>query len=189
MTRSHELRVPGSVPGPVLRIASALVIAGGAPLLNPYPLWWWVAGVAALVAAIVPWSMAAWIGIACLALGVILTAPSAGRTALAVLLIPVAHVLAAWAWAVPWRSRIRLRVLLPGVRRLLVIQVIAQSVAAVMVMALPPLHGPGFPWLAPLGAAVLAGVSAVALRVSSHPEAGVEPSVGSGAGANVGGRS
>lgn len=170
MRGPHELIAPGSLPAPVLRIGTAAIITGGVLLLNPYPMWWWVAGGASLLSVIVPRSMGSWIGIACMAVGMILTEPSAGRTALAVLLIHAAHVLAAWAWAVPWRSRIRPAVLLPGVRRLLLIQAIAQSAATLMLLAVPPLHGPGFAWLAPLGAAVLTGVSAAVLRVSWGPD-------------------
>ncbi len=200
MRGPHELTAPGSVPAPVLRIGAAVVILGGVLLLNPYPMWWWVAGAASLLSVFLPRSMGSWLGIACMALGVVLTEPSAGRTALAVLLIHAAHVVASWAWAVPWRSRIRPAVLLPGVRRLLVIQAVAQAVAALMALAVPPLHGPGFAWLAPLGAAVLTGVSAIALRVSLGPDPGQRTAsrtaVGSDAGpsagapgANVGGRS
>lgn len=200
MRGPHELTAPGAVPAPVLRVGAAVVIMGGVLLLNPYPLWWWVAGAASLLSLIVPRSMAAWLGIACMALGVVLTEQSAGRTALAVLLIHAAHTLASWAWAVPWRSWIRPSVLLPGVRRLLVIQAIAQTVAALMTLAVPPLHGPGFAWLAPLGAAVLTGASAFALRVSLGPDPGyrtasstpvesdARPPAGA-PGANVGGRS
>jgi threonine/homoserine/homoserine lactone efflux protein len=88
----------------VLRIGTAVIIVGGVLLLNPYPLWWWVAGGASLVSVLAPRSMGSWIGIACMAVGMVLTEPSAARTALAILLIHAAHVLAAWAWAVPWRS-------------------------------------------------------------------------------------
>lgn len=167
MRRTQHVQVPGSVPGPVPRLGAVLVIVGSVLLLNPYPLWWWVASAAALLSALVPRSMASWIGIACVPMGLILTTPTAGRAAMAVLLVHVAHVLAAWAWAVPWRSRIRVRVLLPSVRRLIVIQVMAQSVTVGVLLAVPPLHGAGFAWLAPLGAAVLLAVSALVLRVSS----------------------
>lgn len=189
MTRGNEIRVPGSVPGPVLRAGAAGVIVGGVLLLNPYPMWGMIAAAAALLSIPAPRSMASWIGIACMPMGVILTAPSAGRTALAVLLIHVAHVLASWAWAVPWRSRIRLRVLLPGVRRLLVIQAIAQTVAAVVVLALPPLHGPGFAWIAPLGASVLAAASAIALHLSSRAGSRGPSAADPASDANVRGRS
>ncbi|MBS1906536.1 MAG: hypothetical protein JST33_08210 [Actinobacteria bacterium] len=171
MSRPHELRAPGSVPGAVLRLCAAAMIFGGVLLLNPYPMWWWIAGAATLISVVVPRSMAAWAGIACMAVGLILTPPSPGRAALAIGLIHLAHLLAGWTWVVPWRSRIRPAVLLPGLRRLLVIQAIAQSVAVLMVLAVPPLHGPGFAWLAPLGAAVLTGVSALALRLSWGPDA------------------
>ena len=189
MRHRDELRVPASVPGSVLRMTSAVAIAGGTLLLNPYPLWCWIAALSALVSVFFRRSMAAWIGIACLPLGLMLTPPAAGRTALAILLIHLAHVLAAWAWAAPWRSRIQLPVLLPGLRRMLVIQAIAQSVAAVMVLAVPPLQGPGYGWLAPCGAAVLTGASALALRLSSARGPGVDAPAGSGGGASVGGRS
>lgn len=192
MSRGREMRVPGSVPGPVLRLGAAVVISGGALLLNPYPMWWAIAAAAATLSVLVPRSMASWIGIACLPMGLILTAPSAGRTALAVLLIHLAHVVAAWAWAVPWRSRIRMSVLMPGLRRLLLIQAIAQSVAALVVLALPPLQGPGFAWLAPLGAAVLTGASAVTLRLSAAGRAAAAPALERPEGApepDVGGRS
>ena len=182
MSAPHELRASGSVPGPVLRVASAAVIVGGVLLLNPYPMWWWVASVAALVSVVVPRSMAAWIGVACVPLGPILTEPSAGRTALAILLVHLAHLLAAWAWAVPWRSRVRLAVLRPGLGRLLVIQTIAQSVAAAVMLAVPPLHGPGSAWLAPIGATVLMGASAVALRLSASPDPAPNPRGGAGVG-------
>jgi hypothetical protein len=164
-------------------------VVGGVLLLNPYPVWWTIATAAALLSVLVPRSMASWIGVACMPIGVILTAPSAERTALAVLLIHVAHVLAAWAWAVPWRSRIRLRVLVPGLRRLLVIQVIAQTVAALVVLAVPPLRGPGFAWLAPLGAVVLVGASALALRLSSRPGPALRPTAEPASGADVRGPS
>ncbi|MFJ4166755.1 hypothetical protein ACIPY5_14475 [Microbacterium sp. NPDC089698] len=200
MRGPHELTAPGAVPAPVLRFGAAVVIMGGVLLLNPFPLWWWVAGAASVLSVAFPRSMGSWLGIACMALGMILTEPSPGRAALAVLLIHVAHVIASWAWAVPWRSRIRPAVLLPGIRRLLVIQAIAQAVAALMALAVPPLHGPGFAWLAPLGAAVLTGASAIALRVSLGPDpvrraasgaaAGGDARPSAGApGANVGGPS
>ncbi|WP_336628550.1 MULTISPECIES: hypothetical protein [unclassified Microbacterium] len=166
MMRRHEMRVPGAVPGAVLRLGAAAVVLGGVLLLNPYPMWRAIATIAVAVAVLLPRSLASWAGIACLALGVILVEPSPGRTAIAVLLIHLAHVLSAWAWAVPWRSRIRLVVLIPGIRRLLVIQAIAQSAALLVVLAVPPLHGPGFAWLAPLGAAVLTAASALALHLS-----------------------
>lgn len=200
MMRRHEMRVPGAVPGAVLRLGAAAVVLGGVLLLNPYPMWRAIATVAVVVAVLLPRSLASWAGIACLALGVILVEPSPGRTAIAVLLIHLAHVLSAWAWAVPWRSRIRLVVLIPGIRRLLVIQAIAQSVALLVVLAVPPLHGPGFAWLAPLGAAVLTAASALALHLSwgraperltsSGTPAGLdEPPVPGAPGANVGDRS
>ena len=200
MTHAHELRVRRAVPGAVLRVAAAAVVLGGVLLLNPYPMWRAIAAAAVLVAVLIPRSLASWAGIACLALGVVLVEPSPVRTALAVLLVHLAHVLSAWAWAVPWRSRIRLGVLIPGVRRLLVIQAIAQSVGLLVVLAVPPLHGAGFAWLAPLGAAVLTAASAVALHLSWAPAPGrrtprsvrAEPDESPGAAApeaNVGGRS
>ncbi|MDQ4213008.1 hypothetical protein [Microbacterium capsulatum] len=169
MTRRNQLLVSGSVPVPLLRLVSAAVIIGAALALNPSPVWRSLAVAAALVSVIVPRSLIAWAGIACLPLGIVLTPASAGRTVLAILVIHVAHVLAAWAWAAPWRSRIRFALMLPSLRRLLLIQVAAQAVAAVMTLLVPPLGGPGLDWLAPLGAVLLLGAAALVLRVSPAP--------------------
>lgn len=159
--RTHTLRVPGAVPGLALRLLIVALVMIGAALLVPYALWQWIAVISALAGVIIPRSMASWLAAGCLVFGVALAGPAPERTALAVLLVHLIHVLAGLTLVVPLRSRVALRMLRPTTARLLVVQLIAQPIAlgVWLLSPAPGDHGPG--WIAPLAAvAFLLGVLA-----------------------------
>ena len=171
MTRGiRSFRVRGAVPGLVIRLLIVAVVWGGAIQLNPFPLWQGIALVASLIAFVVPRSLAAWLGAACLVFGVLLTDPAPERTALAVLLVHAIHVLGSLALAIPLSSRVALAVLVPSATRFLVVQLIAQPlVLGVWLLAPADVdHGPA--WLAPAAAvALLLGV-VLALRAARNAD-------------------
>lgn len=182
MTRqAHTFRVRASARGVVLRVLLIAVVAVGVTVLNPYVLWQGIAIAAAVVAAVIPRSMAAWVAAACLPFGVLLSEPSPARTALAVLLVHGIHVLASLTLVVPARSRVALRVLVPTLARFVCVQVLAQTITFAAWLLVPSTPERGIGWIAPLAAAILLVAVVVGVRALTLPE---RPP-----GANVRGRS
>lgn len=180
MTRGiRSFRVPGVIPGIVPRLLIVAVVWAGALALVPFALWQWAAVIAALVSVAVPRSLTAWLAVACLVFGVILSEPAPERTALAVLLIPAIHLLASLCLVVPISSRFALAVLLPTLARFAVVQLLAQPVVFGMWLLLPGAVDRGLAWIAPLAAAVLLAGVLLALRAvktADEPRGGRVPS-------------
>lgn len=167
----RRIRVPGAVPGITIRLLLLGVVSVGAVVLVPFPLWQGIAVVAALVAVVIPRTLTAWAAAACLPFGVILTEPSPGRTALALLLVHAIHVLAALSLVVPLRSRLALRVLGPTLLRFLVVQLLSQPLVFAMWLLTPGGVDRGTAWLAPVAAAALVVGVLLALRASKRADA------------------
>lgn len=164
LRRAHSFRVPASVPGAVVRVVLVAIVTAGAFMLIPVPMWRWIAIVAAVASVFVPRTMVAWVAAGCLPVGMLLTEPSPTRTALAVLLVHAIHVLAGIGLAVPLRSQLALRALLPSARRFIVIELIAQPLALGGAMLVAGSTGGAIAWLAPLGAVLLLAGIAFAQR-------------------------
>lgn len=162
--RTHSFRARGNVWGVAPRLLLVALVAIGVVTLNPFALWQGIAVVAAVMAAVVPRTMTAWVAAACLPLGILVTEPSATRTALAVLLVHAIHVLGALSLVIPLTSRLAIGVLAPSLRRFLGVQLIAQPlVLGVSLLTREQTVGE-IGWLAPVAAGVLLIGVAVALR-------------------------
>lgn len=178
----RSFRVGGAVPGITIRLLIVAIVWGGVVVLIPVPLWQAVAVVAALVAVVLPRSLAAWAAAGCLVFGVILTDPAPERTALAVLLVPAIHVLASLSLVVPLSSRLALAVLWPSLARFVVIQLLAQPVVLGVWLLAPSQVDRGAAWLAPLAAvALLLGVL-LALGAATRSDRPRQTGVGAGGG-------
>ncbi|AZH78862.1 hypothetical protein [Microbacterium sp. Y-01] len=153
--RLRSFRSGVVVPGVAVRLLNVVVVAVGVVLLNPFPLWQGVAVMSALVAVVFPRSLAAWIAAACVVFGVVLTDPSPERTALAVLVVPAIHLLGSLSLTIPAASRLAPAVLLPGLRRFVIAQLVAQPLAFGVWLLAPGPVDRGAAWLAPLAAVVL----------------------------------
>lgn len=166
----RSIQVRGAVPGITVRLVVVALVWVGVVLLNPFVLWQAVAVIAAVVAVLLPRSLAAWVGAGCLVFGVILTEPAPERTALALLLVHAVHVFASLSMVVPISSRLALAVLAPSLARLLVVQLIAQPVVLGVWLLAPSGIDRGVAWLAPLAAlALLLGV-VLALRAARRAD-------------------
>lgn len=192
----RSFRVRAAVPGITFRLLVLAIVWGGAVMLVPFPLWQGVAVTAALLAVVIPRSLAAWFGAACLVFGVLLTDPDPARTALAVLLVPAIHVLAALSLVIPMSSRVALAVLGPSLARFLIMQLLAQPVVFGVWLLAPSNIDHGIVWLAPLAAAALVLGVLLALRAIRRSDApptvsstGADPTVERPRGANVRGPS
>lgn len=198
MTRGNRsFRVCGAVPGIAVRLLLVAVVWAGVVVLNPFPVWQVVAVLAALVAVVVPRSLAAWLSAACVVFGVLLTDQAPERTALAVLVVPAIHMLASLSLVIPASSRLALAVLVPSLGRFLIVQLLAQPLVLGVWLSAPSDVDRGVVWLAPLAAtALLLGV-VLALRAAKRADApagtnaraGAEPTAESPHGANVRGPS
>jgi len=153
--RSHVFRVRGGVPAVLLRVLLVAVTAAGVMSLVPVPLWRGVAIVAAVIGAVVPRSLAGWLGGGVVGLGMLFADPRPVQTAIAVLVVHAIHVLASLTWTVPALSWISVRALLPTVRRFVSIQLVAQALAFGIAMLVSPVTGAGIAWAALAGAVVL----------------------------------
>lgn len=193
----RQIRVPGAVPGVTVRLLLVGVVAVGAVTLVPFPLWQAIAVVAVVVAVVIPRTLAAWAAAACLPFGVILTEPSPGRTALALLLVHAIHVLAALSLVVPLRSRLAVRVLRPTFLRFGIVQLLSQPLVFAMWLLAPSGVDRGTEWLAPVAAAALVMGVLLALRAAKRSDGepahtasgGGETGVDAGVGADVRGPS
>ncbi|MFJ6428212.1 MULTISPECIES: hypothetical protein [Microbacterium] len=192
----RSFRVRAAVPGVTVRLLLVAMVWAGAVVLVPFPLWQGVAVIAAVLAVVLPRSLAAWFAAACLVFGVLLTPPDPGRTALAVLLVHAIHVLASLSLVIPISSRVALAVLGPSLSRFCIIQLLAQPVVLAAWLLAPSNVEQGITVLAPLAAVMLVlgvGLALRAVRSSDVPRparsAGEESVAERPRGANVRGPS
>jgi len=187
--RPHTFRVRGGVPAVLLRVLLVAVTVAGAMSLVPVPLWRGVAIAAAMIGAVVPRSLAGWIGGAVVGLGMLFADPEPARTAIAVLVVQAIHVLASLTWTVPALSWISVRALLPTLRRFVAIQLVAQLLAFGIALLTTPEEGAGIAWAALAGAAVLVVSVGFGLHALRRADAapGVHSSPAGRSGADVGG--
>jgi hypothetical protein len=167
----RRVRVPGAVPGITVRLLLVGAVWIGAVTLVPFPLWQGIAVVAAVVAVVIPRTLAAWAAAACLPFGVLVTDPSPGRTALALLLVHAIHILASLSLVLPMMSRLAPRVLRPTLLRFVVIQLLSQPLVFAMWLLAPGGVDRGTAWLAPIAAAALVGGVLLALRAAKRADA------------------
>ena len=161
--RTHEMRVTAAIPAVVLRALTALIGIAGVIALNGYAPWQMIGAVAFVVGAVLPRSLATWAGAAVIVLGIALDEPSPWRTALALLILHLVHVLGSVCMAVPFASRMHPRMLLPTLRRFVGVQLIAQPVA-LLVVVMPTVGDDGVAWLAPVGGVIVAGLAVLLFR-------------------------
>lgn len=157
------LDIGASVPGLLVRVALVCVVGGGTWLLQPGIGWQVIAVIAAAVGAALPQTGMAWFAMVVVPMALITQPIDLGRACLAVLVVHLGHVLATLSLTVPIRSRIALRALRPTAMRFLAAQLVAQ-VFAIVAVVLPSGDGRGVAWLAPIGAAAVAGAAVLLLR-------------------------
>ncbi|WP_431806300.1 hypothetical protein [Microbacterium paraoxydans] len=153
--RRRSFFVGAWVPGAAPRALVVALVLVGVLTLHPTPFWRGVAVVAALVGSVLPRSLGAWAGAACLPFGLLLSEPAPERTALAVLLVHAIHVLGSLSLTVPAVSRLTLASLWPTARRFLVVQLVAQPLSLGVWLLAPTGVERGAAWLAPAAAVVL----------------------------------
>ncbi|WP_460802461.1 hypothetical protein [Microbacterium sp. GXF6406] len=166
-SRTHEMRVPSGIPAAVLRALTALIGIAGVIVLNGYPVWQMIGALAFTVGAVLPRSLATWAGAAVIVLGMALGEPSPWRTALALLILHLVHVLGSVCMVVPLTSRMQPQALQPTFRRFVGVQLIAQPVA-VLVVVMPAVGDGGVSWLAPIGGVIVAGVAVLLPRARTR---------------------
>ncbi|MGN6219328.1 MAG: hypothetical protein ACTHNQ_07485 [Microbacterium sp.] len=178
------------MPAVLLRVLLVAVTAAGAMAVVPVPLWRGIAITAAVIGAVVPRSLAGWIGGAVVGLGMLFADPTPAHTAIAVLAVHAIHVLASLTWTVPAWSWISVRALWPTARRFIAIQVVAQALAFGIGALTTREEGAGIAWAALAGAVVLVvavGSGLYALRRADAAAPAVPSASAGRSGADVGG--
>lgn len=132
--RNDRIRTGPAIAGPVLHALLPVTAAVAALLLVPVPVWQLAVVGTALLGTLFPQTLGGWLSIACLAVGMLLGTPSMWSAAAAVLLVHLMHVLSSLLPVVPWRGRVLVRALRPTLRRLLVVQLIAQPVTLIVML-------------------------------------------------------
>lgn len=143
----------------VLRIALVVIVAGGCAILVPPVGWYIVAVVLAICAAIIPRSLATWGSVACIVVGMALSAPDLGRAMLAVLVVHLIHVLGSLTLIAPPGTLITLAALRPTAVRFGVVQVVAQPLTFVVMLGGG--RAPELPWAVVVGGGALVAAAAV----------------------------
>lgn len=149
-----------------VRIALIAVVSVGAFALNPLVGWQWVAVILAVVAAVFPQTFAAWGGIACIVIGMLVSEPDLGRAMLAVLVVHAIHVLTSLTLVIPRGSRVVLAALRPTAARVVLVQAIAQSLTVVVMLGADGAGG-SVPWAVVVGAVAVVA-AAVLLLVNAN---------------------
>jgi hypothetical protein len=159
-----------TVPGWSLRVAFAVVAVPLAVTTAPSGVWPALAVLLTAVAAAVPRWRVAWVLIAVLAFSTLLEPGTLTVRLLALIAaVHVLHVLAAWMLVVPAGARLQPAVLLPSLRRLLVIQAPVQAAAIALLLVA---RASAAPWLAVVsGAAIVGLVALLAALLLTRPRA------------------
>lgn len=133
--RNDSLRTAASVPALVLRVGFVGIVAVAALLLVPVIGWQVIVVAAAVLGTILPQSFGGWFSIAGIAVGMLMSEPSLWRALVAVLAVHVIHALSSLLLAMPWNSRVVLAALRPTLRRLLLVQIVAQPLTILAMLA------------------------------------------------------
>ena len=184
MMRRARLDIGPAAPGWMLRflivgIAAAAVAGVGAPTG-----WVVVVAVVAMLGAVVPQTGAGWMAAAVVVLLLLVLPAEYARAVVAVVAVHALHALTALSLVVKARARVSVKVLLPVGRRFILIQLIAQSALA-CVLLIPA--GGGAAWAAIVGAGAVLLLAIGALILMSRSD--VSREVHSAGGADVGGPS
>ncbi|WP_431072027.1 hypothetical protein [Microbacterium phyllosphaerae] len=166
-TPNDTLQTAPAISWIVVRVVLIAVVAVGAFVLNPFVGWQWVAVILAVTAAVVPQTLAAWGGAACIMIGMLLSEPDLGRAMLAVLVVHAIHVLTSLTLVIPRGSRVVLAALRPTAIRFVLVQAIAQPLTIAVMLGVDGVEGTA-PWAVVAGGGAVVAV-AVLLLVKANP--------------------
>jgi hypothetical protein len=133
--KNDRLRTAASMSGVVLRAVFIVFVAVVALLLVPVIGWQIAVVVAAVLGVVLPQSFGGWFSIAGVAVGMLMNDPSVWRAMVAVLAVHIIHVISSLLLVTPWRSRVVLAALWPSLRRVLLIQLVAQPLTLLVMLA------------------------------------------------------
>lgn len=144
MRRNDWIRTDASVPAAVLRLAFIAFVALAALMLIPVVGWQIAAVAMAALGVLLPQIFGGWFAIGCLAVGMLMSEPSIWRALVAVFVVHVIHVISSLLFVIPWQGRVVLAALRPTLRRLLMVQLVAQPLTLlIMVLFVPGGHSSG----------------------------------------------
>lgn len=154
-SRNDRVATGPAIPGPVLHLLLP-VTAALAALLIPVIGWQFATVGLALVGMLLPQSLGGWLSIGCLAIGMLLAEPGTWQAMLAVFAVHMLHVLSSLLPVIPWRGRVVIVALWPTLRRLILVQLIAQPATFIVMLV----HESG---TTAIGGAALVGAAALAV--------------------------
>ncbi|HLT67880.1 MAG TPA: hypothetical protein VKZ73_08420 [Microbacterium sp.] len=161
--RRDRIVIGPATPGFVLRAGGVLLVAAAALVLQPVTFWQVSFVLAAIAGAVFPRTGLAWAALLVAPLALLMQDISPWRTAIAIVVVHLGHVLAGLNLVIPGRSRVALAALRPTALRWLAVQLASQGVAAA-VLTIPRADGSGIAWVAPVGALAVALLAVVLLR-------------------------
>lgn len=133
--RNDWMRTQVAIPSLVLRIGFIVFVGAAALLLVPVMMWQIAAVVTAALGVFFPQTFGTWMAIVCISIGMVMSEPSIWRAMIAVFVVHICHVISSLLLALPIRSRVVLAALVPTIRRLLLVQIIAQPLTLVVMLA------------------------------------------------------
>lgn len=131
---NDRTRTGPAVPGAVLQLALPAVAVAGALALVPVNGWQVIIVGTALLGMLFPQTLGGWLSIVCLAVGMLMAQPGIWQAMLAVLVVHIMYALCTLLPLVPWRGRVVLRALRPGLYRFLAVQVISQPLTLAVML-------------------------------------------------------
>lgn len=133
--KNDSLRTAASIPAWALRVGFIGFVTGVALLLVPVIGWQVAVVAAAVLGTILPHSFGGWFSIAGITVGMLMSEPSLWRASVIVLGVHVIHVVSALLLTMRWNSRVVLAALRPTLRRLLLVQLVAQPLTLFTMLA------------------------------------------------------
>ena len=164
------LQTPPAVSWIAVRVVLIAVVAVGAFALNPLVGWQWFAVILAVAAAVFPQTFAAWGGVACIVIGMLVSEPDPARAMLAVLVVHAIHVLTSLTLVIPRGSLVVLAALRPTAIRFLLVQAIAQPLTIAVMLGVDGAEGTE-PWAVAAGGGAVVAAAVLLLVNANRPPA------------------
>ncbi|MGF3055059.1 hypothetical protein [Microbacterium sp. YY-01] len=161
---TRRVVVSAALPAVILRIVAVALTFVAVLIIPMFPVLRTTALIAVVVGVILPQTLLCWAPIVAVVIAVLAQPADAATTAIALVIVHAMHIVASVISVIPVFSRVQWQIFRATLRRFIGVQLVAQALS-LGVFSLPWVTGPGWWWLAPVGAAAAIALAVVLTRM------------------------